>query len=181
MKKNGTLPLITVAAAIAVTGCSTYATAPYSSDAETVVYLRDANIDPVGLGPFGGAGDKTSINCRAVGPIEAPEGEGFAQFVRDAVADELRLAGKYDSDSDVVINGELQEIDFSSVSGRWDIHLLLLSTNGEQMEVSETYDYSTSYFGETACNQTAQALMPAVQNLVSKAVRSPEFAAMTRD
>lgn len=170
-----------VIAAIGLGGCSTYATAPYSSDADTVVHLRDSEIEPVNVGSFGGPGDKTSIGCRAVGPIETPEGEGFAQFIREAIADELKLANKYDPESQIVIDGELQEIDFSSLSGQWDISLLLLSSNGAQMEVSETYDYSTSYLGETACNQTAQALMPAVQNLVSNAVKSPDFSKMTQN
>jgi hypothetical protein len=36
----------------------------------------------------------------------------------------------------------------------------------------------SSYFGETACNQTAQALMPAVQDLIGKLVHAPEFASL---
>jgi hypothetical protein len=32
--------------------------------------------------------------------------------------------------------------------------------------------------GETACNQTAQALMPAVQDLIKKLVSNPEFKAI---
>jgi hypothetical protein len=35
-------------------------------------------------------------------------------------------------------------------------------------------------YGETACNQTAQALMPAVQNLVGKVVRDPAFVELVR-
>lgn len=46
------------------------------------------------------------------------------------------------------------------------------------MSVSENYAYTSSFYGETACNQTAQAFMPAVQNLVGKIVRSPEFVAL---
>ena len=49
------------------------------------------------------------------------------------------------------------------------------STNGKSMLVSESYPFTTSFVGETACNQTAQAFMPAVQNLVGKVVRSSEF------
>ena len=48
------------------------------------------------------------------------------------------------------------------------------------MSVSEDYEYKTSFYGETACNQTAQALMPAVQNLVGKVVRSQEFDSLVR-
>ena len=46
------------------------------------------------------------------------------------------------------------------------------------MTATEDYRYTSSFSGETACNQTAQAFMPAVQNLVGKLVRSPQFAAL---
>ena len=46
------------------------------------------------------------------------------------------------------------------------------------MSVTESFAYTTSFTEETACNQTAQALMPAVQNLVGKVVRSQEFATL---
>ncbi|CAM5786380.1 hypothetical protein CCAE64S_01752 [Castellaniella caeni] len=55
------------------------------------------------------------------------------------------------------------------------MRLTLKSSNGRSMSLTESYPYTTSFYGETACNQTAQALMPAVQDLVGKAVRSPEF------
>ena len=46
--------------------------------------------------------------------------------------------------------------------------------------VNERYKYTTSYFGETACNQTAQAVMPAVQHLVRGALSHPDFARMLK-
>ncbi|MFT5104263.1 MAG: hypothetical protein ACI86C_001927, partial [Candidatus Latescibacterota bacterium] len=46
---------------------------------------------------------------------------------------------------------------------------------GNSLSTSENYSYTTSFYGETACNQTAQALMPAVQNIIGKVVRSSEF------
>jgi len=50
-----------------------------------------------------------------------------------------------------------------------------LSTNGRSLNVTEHYSYTSSYYGETACNQPAQALMPAVQDLIAKVVHAPEF------
>lgn len=44
----------------------------------------------------------------------------------------------------------------------------------------QEYGYKSSYYGETACNQTAHALMPAVQNVVSKVVRHPDFPSLMR-
>lgn len=46
------------------------------------------------------------------------------------------------------------------------------------MNASEQYAFKTSCYSETACNQTAQALMPVVQNLAEKIVRSAEFSSL---
>jgi hypothetical protein len=53
--------------------------------------------------------------------------------------------------------------------------MTIKSSNGKFMVVTEDYSCKTSYYGEKASNQTAQALMPAVQNLVGKIVRAPDF------
>ncbi len=118
---------------------------------------------------------QTEITCRGVGPIKTPDGEPFSEFVRKGILDELKIANIYSPTAAVTITGNLDAIDFSSNSGNWNLALTIKSTNGKAMTVSENYSYTSSFFGETACNQTAQALMPAVQNLVGKVVRSPEF------
>lgn len=57
----------------------------------------------------------------------------------------------------------------------WYLLLTISDTAGHSFAVSEDYDYQSSFVGETACNQTAQALMPAVQDLIKKIVSNPEF------
>jgi hypothetical protein len=116
--------------------------------------------------------------CRGVGPIKTPDGEPFAEYVRKALLDELKISNSYSPSSLVTIAGNLDEIDFSSNTGSWKLALTVKASNGKSMSVSENYSYTTSFYGETACNQTAQAFMPAVQNLVGKIVRSPEFVAL---
>lgn len=88
------------------------------------------------------------------------------------------MAEVYSDAAPVTITGNLNSIDFSSGNGTWNLSLTVNSSNGNSMSVSEEFSYTTSFYGETACNQTAQALMPAVQNLVGKVVRSAEFPAL---
>lgn len=92
--------------------------------------------------------------------------------------DELKISTIYSANAPVTLTGNLDAIDFSSASGSWNLALTLKSSNGKSISVAEQYAFTSSFYGETACNQTAQALMPAVQNLVGKAVRSPEFPAL---
>jgi len=162
-----------------VSGCSTYSVARYSVSTHNVVALRSLNGKVLNVGAFTATtpGQK-EIMCRGVGPIKTPDGEPFSDFVRKALLDELRIANAYSATAPVTLTGNLDSIDFSSNSGNWNLALTVKSSNGKSMSVSESFAYTTSFYGETACNQTAQALMPAVQNLVGKVVRSQEFTSL---
>ena len=164
-------------------GCSTYAADRYSVSMDTHMALEQAVSSEQGqkiaVDDFGASNPgQTQIECRAVGPIKTPDNETFEAFVRKALVDQLQLADLYAPDAQGRIGGNLDEINFSSVDGRWFLALTVTSGPGRRFTVREEYDYDTSFYGETACNQTAQALMPAVQNLILKVVSHPEFRRM---
>lgn len=164
----------------ALSGCSTYAVSRYSISADNVVALRALNGKTINVGSFTSSDPKLSeIMCRGVGPIKTPDGEPFSEFIRKAFIDELKIANAFSPESPVTLTGNLDDINFSSTSGVWSLTLTVKSSNGKSMVVKEDYSYTSSWYGETACNQTAQALMPAVQNLVGKIVRSNEFVFLT--
>lgn len=160
-----------------LSGCSTYSAARYSINTDNVVALRALGGKTVNVGAFSATkpGEK-EIMCRGVGPIKTPDGEPFSEFIRKALVDEMRISNVFSVSAPVTLTGNLDALDFSSASGGWNLTLTIKSTNGRSMTVSEQYSFTTSFYGETACNQTAQAFMPAVQNLVGKVVRSPDFA-----
>lgn len=171
--------LLFVSITMLVSGCSTYSATRYSISTDNVMALRLLNGKTVNVGAFSASTPgQNEIMCRGVGPIKTPDGEPFAEFVRKAIIDELKIANIYSFSAPVTITGNLDAIDFSSASGNWNLALTVRASNGRSISVSESYGYTSSYFGETACNQTAQAFMPAVQNLVGKIVRSPEFGAL---
>lgn len=157
-------------------GCSTYAAPRYAVSTDNVVALRALNGNTVNVGAFEATEPgKSEIMCRGVGPIKTPDGEPYSEFIRKAFLDELRMANVYSPNAPVTLTGHLDTVDFSSASGQWNLAMTINSSNGKSLSVSENYAFTTSFYGETACNQTAQAFMPAVQNLVGKVVRSPEF------
>ncbi|MCW8880959.1 MAG: hypothetical protein OQL17_00530 [Sedimenticola sp.] len=164
---------------IVMTGCSTYATNRYSISADSVVALKQYKDNEVGVGIFTATkpGQK-SIMCRGVGPIKTPDGETFEGFVRKALISEMKMAEAYTENGKVILSGVLNRIDFNSNSGDWDISLTVTSSNGKSLTIEEKYDYTTSFYGETACNQTAQALMPAVQNVIIKLVSHESFSSL---
>ena len=174
------LPLTLVSLTVLFSGCSTYSASRYSINSDNVVAMRTLNGKMINVGSFSATkpGEK-EIMCRGVGPIKTPDGEPFSEFVRKAFLDELKIASVYSATAPVTLTGNLDAIDFSSANGGWNLSLTVKSSNGKSLSVNESYPFTTSFFGDTACNQTAQAFMPAVQNLVGKVVRSTEFLALS--
>ncbi|MBL4823606.1 MAG: hypothetical protein JKX90_08860 [Colwellia sp.] len=121
---------------------------------------------------------KFSDNCRMMGPIEPADGLSVPQFIVKAFNDELKMAERYSSD-DVKITGDITKIEFSSISGLtngyWDLGLNLKSSNGESLTVTNKYSFKSGFDAITACNATADALAPAVQDLIKVTVNHPNF------
>jgi len=159
-----------------ISGCSTYAADRYSISADNVTALRNVGSNQINVGEFTSTEPGLSVlTCRAVGPIKTPDGETFAEFVKEAFVSELKIAELYSPDGPVTLTGNLDEIDFSSGSGTWNIALTVDSSNGQSISVREDYSFQTSFAGAVACNQTAQALMPAVQDLIASLIADPRF------
>ena len=167
---------VSIILALFVSGCSTYAANRYSISVDNVTTLKKISGTQLNVGQFTATKPGlTEIMCRGVGPIKTPDGETFENYIRKAFIDELKLSELYSENAPVTLTGNLDNINFSSNSGTWDLSLTIKSSNGKVLSVSETYSFKTSFYGETACNQTAQALMPAVQDLISKIIKHPEF------
>ena len=173
------LPIISLVSLVAISGCSTYATNRYSISADNVTNLKASISEKVSVGNFTATDPgKSSIMCRGVGPIKTPDGESFEEFVRNALVSEMKIADVYGEGNAITLTGNLDSIDFNSTTGTWNLGLTVNSSNGKSFSVVEEYDYTSSWYGETACNQTGQALMPAVQNLITKVIAHPEFATL---
>lgn len=163
-------------ALLLLAGCDTYATSRYSINADSVMALRQFNGRTVNVGAFTAAAPgQSEIVCRAVGPIKTPDGEPFSEYVRKALVDEMKIAGIYSPTAPISITGRLEQADFGSTSGTWTLALTLASSNGATLTENETYKFTTSFAAVTACREAANAFMPAVQNLVARAVRNPSF------
>jgi hypothetical protein len=169
---------VTALVALAATGCSTYAAARYSVSAETVSALRAYRPITVAVGPFTAArAGETEMACRAVGPIKMPDGESFEEFVRRAFIAELMMAEIYAVAAPFTLTGHIQRLDFTSgiTDAAWDLALMLKSSNGKSLVATERYAFKASDGAEAGCRNAAQALMPAIQNVVGKAIRDPAF------
>lgn len=179
MKKT---PVALLGVILAVSGCSTMTPARYSVSVDNNMALKSyqgSTMDIVTIG----APEKYDSSCRMMGPIQASDGQTIPQFVNKAFNDEFKFAGVY-GDGGAKLTGRLDKIAFSSsaglTNGWWDLALTLSSANGQSMSVENKYDFKSGFDAITACNQTAQALGPAVQDLIKKTITDPRFKSLLR-
>lgn len=174
--KNWAIALTTVA----LTACSTYMPQRYSVSADNSVALKAIDAGAINVGTFKRA-TAFDNSCRAAGPIAPPDNMSFEGYIQKALADELKMAGKFDANAmaKVTLSGAVEQLEFSSTravtGGSWDIGLRVMSSNGKSTYIVEHYEFNSGFVADTACKQTAEAYFPAVQNLIGKLIRSPEF------
>ena len=173
------LPLV-----LALSACETYTTARYSINADTNVALKKIGAANIGVGSFTGPASFDTA-CRAVGPLAPPDGMTHTEYLKKAFEDELKVAGVHGATNPrIVLSGSVNSLSFSSsrglTGGSWDIDLTLSSSNGKKLTASEHYEFESGFAGFTACKHTAEAYLPAVQNLIKKIVGMPEFKGMVQ-
>jgi hypothetical protein len=173
---------IVVLSLAALTGCESMVAPRYSVNADNNVAIKALAVGGVSVGKFSGPAN-FDPNCRLVGALQTADGLTHTQYLRRAFEEEFKLAGIYATSAPrVVLSGRVTNMEFSSTSSRavtggvWTIELTLTSSNGATMSAAEKYEFTSGFIAQTACKQTAEAFTPAVQNLVGKFVRSPEFA-----
>lgn len=158
-------------------GCTTMSTARYSVSADNNQALKAYAGSKALLMPLAMETDYNA-KCRLVGPIKALDGMTLDQLITKAFNDEFKFADIY-SDSGVRLTGAVTKAEFSSTAGLtngwWDIGVRLDSSNGKSLSVANKYEFKSGFDALTACNHTAQALGPAVQDMIKKAVTDPAF------
>lgn len=169
--------IMLIAVLFSVVGCSTMQPPRYSVSVDNVQVLKQYENAMFKISEFTQTAS-FSPNCRLMGPIEPADGLSFSEFIAKAFNDELKMASVY-SDTGTSIKGDITKVDFSSSSGLtngfWDIAVTLVSSNGKQLEASNKYTFKSGFDAITACNATADALTPAVQDLIQKIVTDPAF------
>ncbi|MBW8329410.1 MAG: hypothetical protein K0M48_09740 [Thiobacillus sp.] len=171
--------IVVALSVLTLSACSTYMPQRYSISADNNVALKAIDAGNINVGAFTGPA-KFDSNCRAAGPIAPPDNMSFEAYIQKALADELKVAGKFDDKTPkVTLTGVVEQIAFSSsrglTGGSWDIGLRVHSSNGKSTYVAEHYEFNSGFIADTACKQTAEAYYPAVQNLIGKLVKAQEF------
>ncbi len=165
---------------IVVTACA-HVSQPYTPSAaniEDIKQLTSGSTIKMSVGNFTADKDvQASIMCRGEGPVSAPGGKTFEQYIKDAIVQELTIARIFDQSSDRKLTAVLNQIDFSSAmsGGRWDIMMTFSAKEVEPFVIRITYPFDSSFVAYTACNEVAQALPLATQKLINELIKHPSF------
>lgn len=172
------LPLTALSITLA-TACSVYTPPRYTISADNNVALRATGGSNINVGSFRSL-VALDTSCRGAASISPPDGMTFEAYIQKALTDELKIAGMFDDRSPrITLTGTVEQLSFSSTravtGGTWDIGLRVFSSNGKSTFVAEHYEFESGYDGAAACRQTAEAWLPAVQDLLGRLLRSPAF------
>lgn len=172
--------ILVIAIASSLIGCATNNSPRYASSADTVHALKSLK-----LGDIAAVGNFTmtstaDLQCRAVGPIMLPDNHNLPSYIKKALEDELKMAGMYNpTNPAVTLTGLVNKAAFTSAKGffqgHWELDVTIQSSNGKSVSAQEQYEFDSAYLADKGCQKTADALVPAVQNVLQKIVTSPSF------
>ena len=169
--------IITIATIVCgmLSGCA-YNVSPYGLSSNNIEKIKALQVKPVSVAKFESTKPGlNSITCRAAGPVTVIG--SFESYIEKAFIDELKIAGIYDASSPISIKGKLDEVDFNSNigAGKWLLSLSLSSQSSPAYTVNTSYEFSTNFVADKACQQVAQNFGQAVQKLIGDAVSDPRF------
>ena len=161
---------------VSLIGCAN-TTQRYGVSTENNQILRSIeNPRQIKVGAFTTVGpNRATMDCRNIYPLTVPSAS-YESYIREALVDELKLAGIYSDVANTEILMHFEKIDFSSAfTGNWIISAQFVIA-GKSFSVSTNYGFADVNWGPSlACSNTAAAFVPAVQNFLKAAFLDPRF------
>jgi hypothetical protein len=163
-------------------GCSL--TAPrYAASLENVQRIKDGDIQPTRVGTFQAApGLQTAKTVSLRGSsLGSPYENSFADYLAEALKQELSLAGKLSPDAQIEVSGILQKNDISIPlsRGNGDIAARFTVTRGDSVrydQVKSVQDrWDSSFVGGIAIPRAQEQYPLMVQKLLAELYADPAF------
>ncbi len=186
MKRNttgSTTVFCTLLAALFMTGCSTVAPA-YPPSLTNVAALKASGPATAKVSAFASASDPGNANPISIrgGSMNSPYAGSYANYVAEAIKQELILAGKYAPNADVDISGTLlsNDLDASGFStGHGNISMRVVVKNHGVVTFDKVkatkHEWESSFAGPVAIPRAIGAYPVMVQNLLALLYADPDF------
>ena len=150
----------------------------YAPSTKNVLALRSAP-KSVQLGSF--SGDQRSVSCR-LQPITPDGNRSFAQYIRDALSDELVIANPPASLKPVQLSIALTSIEVycGILSASWTIELQVSVDGRAAYAVKTVREFDGNYMAGVVLPRAYQAFIPAVQDAIAAVLAHTEVQAAMR-
>jgi hypothetical protein len=175
---------LAVALSIAAVACGCSLTAPrYTASLENVQKLKDAEIQPTKVGAFQAASAKdnpTTVSLRGAS-LASPYDNSYAEYLAEALKQELSLAGKLTPDAQIEVSGVLQknDINIPISTGTGDISARFIVTRGGFVrydQVKTIHDqWDSSFVGAVAIPRAQEEYPIMVQKLLAELYSDAAF------
>lgn len=164
-------------------GCASQPVPKYSASYINVETLKDPPKTAVGVQSFGGGPRRLSV--RGHGAV-SPVGVGFANYVQDALTQELSKADLFQPPSALQIGGQViaTDIDASASGGRTTLTVEFTVTQGSTLRLrkqfSTVYPWESSFIGAIAIPRAYQTYPKAVEMLLRQLYQDTQFQQVLR-
>lgn len=176
MSKKVSLIVLLTVTLVFMTGCSVKVDA-YSATGDNVTKIRELNTK-LNVKKFTATNFDSSVMCRAANPVSTPREESFAQYIENALIEELKMAGYFNKNAQISLHAHLNELSSSSgmTDAHWTFDIKVISSNGNSIDVVSKYEYPSSFNGSYACRQDMpKSFKPSVQKLIYDILNHPDF------
>jgi hypothetical protein len=177
------------AASVAITGCAMTPLPPPTASLDNVQAVRSANLAPIRVGDFAPAPGRPTEMDRSVmvrAGIQAAPGGSFARYLGDTLQTELKVAGRSDPNSTLVVSGLVTDTHVDSAMPTAHAALaakFTLARDGKtvfekSLSVQSTWD--SEFIGAVAIPDAFNHYMALFSQLVGVLLADPDFRAAAK-
>jgi hypothetical protein len=152
----------------------------YSASADNSIAIKRFGGGNINVGPFTKTVEFDNDCGITAGRIEMPDKFSFEGYIQNGLVKELTAAGMFDDTTPkITLSGNIDQLSFFSrrhiYTSTWYIGLLVKSSNGQSVHVTEQYNFDVGAGSKADCQILANSYLPAAQKILGKFINSPEF------
>lgn len=180
-------PRFALAVTLAFLGACTGPAPKYQASIDNALTLKRIGKAPMRAGQFSALDTANkSLQLRASSMV-SPYNDSYADYLREALRNDLIEAGRLDENAHIVVDGVLlkNDMDISGLSlgtAGMSARFAIKRGNGVQFEkeISVTHDWNSDFRGAIAIPMARDMYPVVVQKLLRALYADPDFAAATR-
>jgi hypothetical protein len=178
--------ILVLLAASVLAGCATGPIGAHQPSMAIVQSLRQSNMAPASVGEFVPAatlkaGRDQSVSVRG-SSVKSPSANSFAAYLKDALIQDLRAAGKYDAAAGTAISGQLTQNDLNaggiSKADATVAAKFVVTRNGTSVYdklISVAHEWDSSFVGAIAIPEAINQYTQMYTRLLDKLFADEEF------